>query len=126
MPSIRDLYPFYLTADHLQNRSVVVHISSVTVEELWNSKSKRKEPKLVVRFHNKKLALACNKTQATQLERLTGSDDYTHWIGHTITLSPTKAPSGTNTIAILPAPPQSPAAATSKPEETQQALSEEH
>ncbi len=104
MPSIRDLYAFYLTADHLQGRSVVVHISSVAVEELWNSKSKRKEPKLVVRFHNKKLALACNKTQATQLERITGSDDYTHWVGHTVTLSPTKAPSGTNTIAILPAP----------------------
>jgi hypothetical protein len=82
MPSIRDLYPFYLTAEGLQGRSHVVHIQSAIVEELWNRQLKRKESKVVVRFHGKKSALACNKTQAGQLAQLTGTEDYTRWAGH--------------------------------------------
>jgi hypothetical protein len=104
MPSIRDLYTFYLTAEHLQGRSVVVHIQSVSVEELWNRQLKRRECKLILRFHGKKLVLACNKTQAAALERLTGSDDYTQWPGHTVTLSPSRASTGAETITISTAP----------------------
>lgn len=104
MPSIRDLYTFYLTAEHLQGRSHVVHIHSVSIEELWNRQTKRKESKLLLRFHGKKLLLACNKTQATQIERITGTDDYTKWPGHTLLLSPGKAPTGAATITITAAP----------------------
>jgi hypothetical protein len=104
MPSIRDLYTYYLTAAHLQGRSAVVHITAASVEELWNRQLKRKEHKLILRFHGKKLALACNKTQASQLEHITGSDDYTQWTGHTVTLSPGKAPTGADTILITAAP----------------------
>ena len=104
MPSIRDLYTYYLTATHLQGRSSVVHITAATVEELWNRQLKRKEHKLILRFHGKKLALACNKTQASQLEHITGSDDYTQWVGHTVTLSPGKTPTGADTILITAAP----------------------
>jgi hypothetical protein len=106
MPSIRDLYTFYLTAEHLQGRSHVVHIHSVSIEELWNRQTKRKEHKLLLRFHGKKLLLACNKTQATQVERITGTDDYTKWPGHTLLLSPGKAPTGAATITITAAPAQ--------------------
>jgi hypothetical protein len=113
MPSIRDIYPFYLTAEGLQGRSHVVHIQSATVEELWNRQLKRKEPKLVVRFHGRKSALACNKTQAAQLAQLTGTDDYTRWPGHTVTLTPGRAPTGTATILILAAPQQTDAAPAS-------------
>ena len=104
MPSIRDLYTFYLTTEHLRGRSHVVHITACTVEELWNRQTKRKERKLVLRFHDKQLALACNKTQAAALERITGSDDFSKWVGHTITLSPGKAPTGADTIVISKAP----------------------
>jgi hypothetical protein len=104
MPSIRDLYTFYLTAEHLQGRSHNVHIASCSSEELWNRQLKRKEHKLILRFHGKKLALACNKTQAAALERITGSDDYTQWVGHTVTLTPGKAPTGAATISISAAP----------------------
>jgi hypothetical protein len=104
MPSIRDLYTFYLTAEHLQGRSHVVHIHSVSIEELWNRQTKRKEHKLLLRFHGKKLLLACNKTQATQIERITGTDDYSKWPGHTLLLSPGKAPTGAATITITAAP----------------------
>ena len=69
MPSIRDLYTYYLTAEHLQGRSVVVHIASCQVEQVFNPRAKRSEAKLLIRFHGKKLALACNKTQAASLAR---------------------------------------------------------
>lgn len=104
MPSIRDLYTYYLTAEQLLGKSHVVHIAACTVEELWNRQTKRKESKLVLRFHGKKLALVCNKTQAAALEQITGSDDFSKWVGHSITLSPGKAPTGANTIVIGKAP----------------------
>ena len=104
MPSIRDLYTFYLKAEHLQGRSVVVHIESCKTEPVFNPRSKHTEPRLLIRFHGKKLALTCNKTQASQFERITGSDDYTQWVGHTVTLSPGKAPTGADTILITAAP----------------------
>jgi hypothetical protein len=126
MPSIRDIYPFYLTAEGLQGRSHVVHIQSATVEELWNRQLKRKEPKLVVRFHGRKSALACNKTQAAQLAQLTGTDDYTRWPGHTVTLTPGRAPTGTATILILAAPQQTTAApAVEPPPAVEEPVSEE-
>ena len=104
MPSIRDLYTYYLTAEHLQGRSVVVHIANCQVEQVFNPRAKRTEAKLLIRFHGKKLALACNKTQAASLARLTGSEDYTCWPGHTVTLSPGQADSGQETILITGAP----------------------
>lgn len=108
MPSIRDLYTYYLTAEQLLGKSHVVHIAACTVEELWNRQTKRKEHKLVLRFHGKKLALVCNKTQAATLEQITGSDDFSKWVGHSITLSPGKAPTGANTIVIGKAPAPTP------------------
>ena len=104
MPSIRDVFTFYLKAEHLQGRTALVAIASCELEEVFNPRIRRNEPRLILRFHGKKLALACNKTQAAALEQITGTDDYTKWIGHTVALSPNRAHNGKDTIAIS-APP---------------------
>jgi hypothetical protein len=104
MASIRDVFTFYLKAEHLQGRTVVAHIESCTIAQVFNPRAKHNEPHLIIRFHGKKLALACNKTQASALERITGTDDYTRWPGHAVTLSPGKAATGADTILITAAP----------------------
>ena len=122
MPSAYDLYTFYLEAAHLRGKSVVVHISAVTVEEVYNPRIKRNEKRLVCRFHGKKLALCLNKSQAGALIELTGADDYTRWIGHSVMLTPAMIDRERMTITITapaaaaaaqPGPAQ-PAAATAQ------------
>jgi hypothetical protein len=100
MASIHDLFTYYLKAEHLQGRSVTVHIESATVTDVFNPRTKRNEPRLLIRFHGKKLGLLCNKTQAGVLARLTGTDDYTRWPGHSVVLTPGKAGSGQDTITV--------------------------
>lgn len=116
MPSIRDLYTFYLKAEHLQGRSVPVHIETVTVEKVFNPRIKQNEPRLLIRFYGKKLALTVNKTQAASLERITGTDDYTRWVGHEVMLSPDIAGNGKDTI-VISAVPKQPSVVATLPEE---------
>ena len=104
MPSAYDLYTFYLEAETLRGRSVVVHIERGEVEEVFNPRAKHDEPKIVVHFHGKKLALCCNKTQAGALVEITGTDDFTKWVGHTVTLTPARIDRERQTITITPAP----------------------
>lgn len=104
MPSVYDLYTFYLEADHLRGKSVVVHIERAEVEEVFNPRIKRNEPRIVLRFHGKKLALCCNKTQAASMIDLTGTDDYSKWPGHSVTITPSRIDRERQTITITPAP----------------------
>lgn len=105
---ITQLYPDkWLSAKHLQGRSVVVAIEAATVEQLFNPRTKRNEPKFVVAFHKKQLRLVLNKTQAQALASITGSDDSDDWKGHLVSLSPSVAPNGAATITIS-RPPETP------------------
>ena len=104
MPSVFDVYTFYLEAETLCGRSVVVHIERADVEQVFNPRTKHDEPKIVVHFHGKKLALCCNKTQAGALVDITGTDDFTKWAGHTVTLTPARIDRERQTITITPAP----------------------
>ncbi len=63
-------------------------------------------------FHGKKLALCCNKTQAGALVDITGTDDFTKWAGHTVTLTPARIDRERMTITITPAPPATAAASS--------------
>jgi hypothetical protein len=105
MPSIHDLFTFYLRPENLQGRTAVVTIEDCIVEEIFNPRIRRNEPRLIVRFHGKKLRLCCNKTQAERLMEITKTDNYAHWKGHTVALSPATAPNGKATISIS-APPR--------------------
>lgn len=104
MPSAYDLYSFFLSAEHLRGKSVIVHVESVTVEPVFNPRTKRPDPRLVLRFHGKRLAMCLNKTQTGSMIDITGADDYTRWPGHTVLLTPATAPNGAQTITITAAP----------------------
>ena len=98
---ITQLYPDkWLSAKHLQGRSVVVTIETATVEQLFNPRTKRNEPKFVLAFYAKQLRLVLNKTQAQALNTITESDDSDNWKGHIISLSPAIAPNAAATITI--------------------------
>lgn len=125
MPSAYDLYTFYLSPEHLKGRSVAVAVEAVTVEEVYNPRIKRGEPRLIIRFHGKKLALCANKTQISSLIEITGTDDYTKWIGHMITLTPATIDRQRQTITITPAPAKPEPAAPASSEEPAPASSEE-
>ena len=116
MPSAYDLYTFYLSSDHLRGRSVQVAIEAVEVEQVFNPRTKRPENRLVVRFHGKKLALCCNKTQVASLIDITGTDDYSRWPGHLVTLTPSAVDRGRATITITPASRPTEPIATVEPE----------
>lgn len=105
MPSIKDLFPDkWLIAEALQGKQPTVEIERTTVEELYNRRSRQDEPCLVVAFKGKKLRLVCNKTQATAIAEIAGTEDYTQWKGAHIRLAEAKAPNGKHTIAISAAP----------------------
>jgi hypothetical protein len=105
MPSIKDLWPDrWLRAEHLQGARPRVSLEAVTIEQLYNPRTKRNEPKLVIAFYSKSLRLVCNKTQAHALATITGTDDYSAWAGHQVVLSTGRAPNGSDTIVISPVP----------------------
>ncbi len=111
MPSLKDLWPDkWLRAEHLQGKRPTVAIEAATVEELYNPRSKKHEPKLIVRFYGKSLRLICNKTQATSLATICKDDDYIAWVGHRVVLSTGRAPNGADTILLSPVPDVAPAA----------------
>lgn len=105
MPSIKDLWPDkWLRAEHLQGARPRVSLEAVTIEQLYNPRSKKYEPRLIISFYGKQLRLVCNKTQANALATITGTDDYTQWQGHQVVLSTGRAPNGSDTITISPVP----------------------
>jgi hypothetical protein len=111
MPSIKDIFPDkWLRADVINGHRPRVIIEAITVEQLYNPRSKKHEPKLVVKFHKKELRLVCNKTQAQALATICKTDDYTRWHGHEVVLSTGKAPNGADTILISPVPDGAPTA----------------
>jgi hypothetical protein len=111
MPSLKDLWPDkWLRAEHLQGKRPTVAIDAVTVEELYNPRSKKHEAKLIVQFYGKSLRLVLNKTQAHALASICGTDDYSAWVGHRVVLSTGRAPNGADTISISPVPDVAPAA----------------
>jgi hypothetical protein len=105
MPSLKDLWPDkWLRAEHLQGKRPTVAIEAVTVEPLYNPRSKKSEPRLIVAFYGKSLRLVANKTQAHALADICRSEDYTTWVGHRVVLSTGRAPNGADTILISPVP----------------------
>lgn len=110
MPSTKDLFTFYLKAEDLKNRSHLVAVEETGIIDVFNPRAKRNEPRLYLRFYKAKLTMLINKTQAVALERITGTDDYSQWIGHQVIISPATTANGAGTI-LISRPPEAPAAA---------------
>lgn len=105
MPSYKDLFPDkWLKPEVINGHRPRVAIEAVTVEPLFNPRTKRNEPKLVVKFYGKELRMVCNKTQAQALATVCKTEDFTVWRGNEVVLSVGKAPNGSDTIVISPLP----------------------
>ncbi len=73
-----------LKAADLRGRHVPVTIESTEVRSFDDGN------KVVIHFAGKDKVLICNVTNANAIAEITGSRDTDAWIGHTITLFPTK------------------------------------
>jgi len=104
MPSAYDLYNFYLQPEELRDRTVTVTVANASAEDVFNPRIKRNEKRLILSFTGKKKRLPLNKTQAAAMIVAAGTDDYTHWTGTSLLLTPTTATNGRPTITITPAP----------------------
>jgi hypothetical protein len=74
----------YLKVADLQGRRLAVEIKEVSFEEVGEDK------KLVCYFKDKNKGLVLNKTNASTIEEITGSDDTDNWPGTMIVLKPAK------------------------------------
>ena len=74
----------YLKVTDLQNRRIAVTMDHVEFEEVGSDK----EEKLVVYFEGKEKGLVLNKTNATMIEEITGTDETDEWPGTKIVLKP--------------------------------------
>ena len=100
--SVSEMFPSkWLRAADLP-RVVTVKIASVDVQEMRQVDGTRAW-KALIGFEGKEKRLIVNKTQAEALARLTGSEHFANWIGHTVRLAPATAHNGRATIAILAA-----------------------
>ena len=104
MPSAYDLYTFYLEPEDLKGQSHAVKIHTAKPEDIFNPIIKKDVPVIVLSFENRKKTMPLNKTQVGALIELTGTDDYSKWIGTMITLTPTIARNKKNTISITAHP----------------------
>lgn len=100
MPSIYDLYEFYLEPADLKDKAHLVQVQSAKVEEMFNPRSPKKERKVVLRFVNRRKAMILNKTQAASMMELSGTDDFSKWVGQEVVLVADRARNGKDTIRI--------------------------
>lgn len=90
--SIQDIYGSaesnFLKSADLQGQSPVVLIDTATVEEPDFGDGKK--PQIVLTFKGAQKKLGLNKTNAMELARLFGTEDWTRWQGQQIKLYVTK------------------------------------
>jgi len=100
---VDQLFPSrWLHPEALNGRAVTVTIQAVTLEEVHNPTTNRKETKPAVAFRGATKLLLLNKTQALAIARITGRDDTDNWPGCRVTLSADVAPNGKQTIRVSP------------------------
>jgi hypothetical protein len=100
MPSIYDLYEYYLDPADLKEKAHLVQVQSAKVEKMFNPRTRKPEDKIVLRFVNRRKAMILNKTQAGALMTISGTDDYTKWKGVEVVLVADRASNGRDTIRV--------------------------
>ncbi len=103
MKTVSDVYPSqWLRASDLSGGRRTVTITEAAVEAL-RSHNGESVHKIVLSFHGKQKRLVLNVTQAREMAALAGTEHFAQWVGHTISLAPTRTPQGQETITLLPA-----------------------
>ncbi len=90
--------------DLLKVGKVECVIERAQVEDRFNPRTKREEPRLIVYFFQRNRHLICNKTQAFELADVTGTEAFGEWKGHSVILARGIAPNRKPTVTISPAP----------------------
>ena len=98
--SAYDVYIFYLDPEDLKGQSHTVKITDCRLEKVFDPLLKTRVPRIVLEFENRKKRMALNKTQAGAMIGITGTDDFSKWVGAEIILTPAPASNGRQTIAI--------------------------
>jgi hypothetical protein len=106
MPDYRSMFDrAYLGAWDLGGKDVTVRIAKVQGETLNNGKTKNKKP--VAYFDKSTKGLALNKTNSKAIAAMYGNNTDA-WIGKLITLYPTQAQMGGDTVDAIRVRPQVP------------------
>jgi len=93
-----DVFQFFLAPAHITAPRTVT-VESASIDDIYNPKTMRNEPAIVLTFRAARRVLKLNKTQAESMMAIAG-EIIAGWQGVTITLSPAKAKNGKATIAI--------------------------
>ena len=102
--TVSDLYPSrWLKADDLNGRSFTLTVAAISLEELHNPRTNKKEFKAVLDFGRTK-RLILNKTQCQAVADIAQSERFEDWPDVRLTLHPGHARNGKATIIINPAP----------------------
>ena len=99
MPSIYDIYQFYIEPDEVKDSPRPLIISQATLDKVFKPGENKREPIVILHFYGEKKVLTCNKTRAADMEKITGTDDYTKWMGTRVVLTAGKT-SGKDTVVI--------------------------
>lgn len=96
----QELFPSdWLGAPDLAGKDVVVTISKVDRAELYTPR-KGKSVKVIIEFTGKRKRLVCNKTNASTIAKLHGTE-VLKWVGKAITLYPTTCQNGPQTVPCI-------------------------
>lgn len=89
----------FLAAVEFKGKDVTLTIASVEIESL-RTKGGGNESKPVLKFSETKKKLVCNKTNADSIAQMYGSEAK-EWVGKRVTLYPTKAKFGRETVDAI-------------------------
>ena len=99
--NIHDLFPTkWLTPADLKGRSVVVVIDHVSVQDVYNPRTRQLNKKLAVSFRGAKKQMLLNKTQAFAMAAVCQSLNVEEWEGHRVQLNVGVAPNKAETIVV--------------------------
>ena len=107
--TVSDLFPSkWLKSDDLGGRVVPVKIQAVDIEDIRQADGS-KQAKAILTFERASKRLILNKTQATALAEIIGSERLADWPGHRVELAPATASNNRPTIQIRRAATSEPA-----------------
>jgi hypothetical protein len=113
--NVNDLFPAkWLTPADLKGRSAVVEVEHVTLEDVFNPRTRQGDKKLAIAFKGARKRMLLNKTQAFAFAAACASTESAHWVGCRVQLSVGIAPNKAETI-VVSAPPDLPASPAPQP-----------
>ena len=100
MTSAYTVYEFYLEPADLKGKPHTVKVERAAVKDVFNSRIKHTEPKIVLKFANRLKVMPLNKTQAEAMITVAQSDLIEKWVNVEIVITPARTAKAQDTITI--------------------------